>query len=92
MNDILTMAQVIALADIGHAAERTAKVARALDDGRVIYGTARSVGDENGCTAWGVDVREQFLRVTTQQGLEAFWPVRDLMAEHARGEFAEYDW
>jgi hypothetical protein len=86
------MSDLVALEIIGHAAQTNAKVARAEDTGYVFYGTARSIGDQNGMTAFGTDVRDQFLRVTLRGGSDAFWPVRDLMADVHNGDFAETDW
>lgn len=62
-------------------------VARHLD-GNVVYGTARRVGDEQGCTS-DADLRDQFLWVTLNTGFEAFWPVKELALELFTGEFAD---
>lgn len=93
MSDTLTIADVVALDVIVRAASTCAKVAR-LVDGDVVYGHARSIGNVSGTfVQTGEDVRDAFLRVTTQGGFEAFWPVRDLMPQAATGEFvAPYDW
>ena len=90
--DVLTVQDLLALAKIVDAAISTAKVARLRDDGVVVYGIARCVGDANGCAMHGEDVRAMHLRVTTREGWEVFWPVADLIAEAHSGEFAQYDW
>lgn len=89
------MADKFTLSDFGGAeivlntATHNSKVARAMDDGRIVEGIARSVGYENGNFAQGEDVRDLFLRVTsTQTGFDYFWPVRDLMREARQGLFA----
>ena len=100
MADNLTMTQLMALETIAGAAQRTAKVARAVpaSDGSacddVVYGTARHIcRDTSGNFLRGEDdVRDGLLRVTSKSGFEYFWPVRELMAEVGQGMFAEYDW
>src|SRR5205823_2385349 len=78
----LTLGDVADLAEILRAARSNASVARLVDDGHVLYGVARSIGHANGSFAGrGDDVRDLFLRVTLSSGLEAFWPVQDLMPE-----------
>ena len=85
---LLTLADAVSLGTVLSAAQRTAPVARLMDNGDVIYGTARSVGDENGNFASERDdVRDCFLRVTTSMGFEAFWPVADLLPLVRSGEF-----
>lgn len=94
MCEPLSIADVVALDIIVRAASTCAKVARMLEDGTVVYGHARSIGGTSGAFLGpDADVRDAFLRVTTQGGFEAFWPVRDLMPQAATGEFvAPYDW
>lgn len=90
---VLTISDAIAIGQIADMASRCAKVARLMDDGNVIYGTARSIGDERGMfLSSSDDVREGFLRVTTQGGFEAFWPIADLVPLVQSTEFTEYDW
>lgn len=43
--------------------------------GRLLQGTARSVGDERGNFALAADVRDLFLRITIDLGFEVFMPV-----------------
>ena len=83
----LTTADVQGLAAVFDAAARSAKVARALATGDVIYGTARGVGDESGAVT-DVDFRDRFLRVTSTAGFEHFWPVSHLAEEVLDGRFA----
>lgn len=88
MSAILTIADAVDLAAIIGAAQRTAPVARLMESGDVIYGTARSIGDERGNFLHeDEDVRDGLLRVTSTMGWEHFWPVRDLMPEVRSGEF-----
>ena len=42
------------------------------DAGCLLRGTARSVGDEHGNLVFGADVRDLFLRITTDHGHEHF--------------------
>jgi hypothetical protein len=95
VSEILTVRDVVALQAIVEAAQRTAKVARATDDGEITYGTARGiVGDAErlGSLRTGQDLRDAYLRVTTRGGWETVWSVRVLMREYHVGCFAAYDW
>jgi len=93
MNEILTMRDLVALEVIATAAERCARVARVLPSGTPVYGTARSIGNDRGAfLGRDEDVRDGYLRVTTREGFETFWPVRELMPLVHSGEFTEYDW
>ena len=92
---ILTIRDAIALQTIIQAAQTTAKVARAVDGGEVILGTARHIvksPTDIGFLNADEDVRDGYLRVTLQNGFEAFWLVRELMPEAEAGLFALYDW
>lgn len=82
----LTVGDAVDLGAVVTAAVTSAPVARANADGTVVYGTARSIGDEHGNFASN-DVRDCFLRVTTTSGWDMFWPVSDLMAEVRSGLF-----
>jgi hypothetical protein len=90
MNRILTLSEAVSLASVIDSAIHGRKVARVREsapDG-VIYGTARSVGDENGNSARNkVDVRDCFLRVTTVGGWDEFWPMAELVSELPGGTF-----
>jgi hypothetical protein len=92
---VLTISEAAAIGDILRMAEQCSKVAR-LDDSlpvHVTYGTARMVGTATGCASpQGTDVRDMHLRVTTQHGLEVFWPVRDLIPQIIVNTFVTYDW
>lgn len=85
---------MIKLSNVVSAAGRGRRVARLIDGGTVIVGTARSIGDERGYfAARGDDIRDCYLRVTTDAGVEAFWKVSDLVEEMGRGEFSyDYDY
>lgn len=88
MSEILTIGDAIDIGAICGAAGRCAPVARALESGDVVYGTARSIGDTRGAfLASDTDVRNGYLRVTTRSGLEAFWPLRELLTELRAGLF-----
>ena len=75
---VLTAADVVHLAAIVAAAHRGNRVA--WEDsavGDVVWGTARSIGDERGAHLGDADdIRDSFLRVTTKAGLERFLPIR----------------
>ena len=71
------------------AAERNMAVSRVID-GKTFTGMARSVCSEIGTPAGPyADVRDLCLRVTLSGGLsdDVFWPVRELMADSASGDF-----
>ncbi len=86
--DALTLRDAAALGRIVTAAMEHQRVARGMDNGKVIYGTARSIGDQAGNFATDADdVRCCFLRVTTTTGLEAFWPTRELIEAMHDGTF-----
>lgn len=88
MHGTLSIHAAIAIGQICSAAGRCAPVARVIDTGNVVYGQARSVGDEHGnFLARSDDVRDGFLRVTTSSGWEVFWPMGELIGEWESGEF-----
>lgn len=87
-DSVLTVSDVVALGAIVNAAHTTAKVARLVENNDVLYGHARSIGDERGAFIRATeDVRGVFLRVTLTSGFEAFWPVREVVAAYKAGEF-----
>ncbi len=92
MANTLTISDFSALEIVVSSVQGNAKVARVMDNGDVINGIARCIGDENGCSRFGADVRDQFLRVTTEKGWEMFWPVAELMLLARDGLFVQYDW
>ena len=84
----LTADTALALAIIVTAARSGARVARAVDDGDIIYGTARSIGDYYGAFAAGSDdIRDCYLRVTIDTGWEAFWPMSEIVDAVQAGLF-----
>lgn len=83
----LTLSQAGQLSEVISATMGNRRVARLLDDGNVVTGTARSIGDQNGCSDWDSDARDQYLRVTSDMGFEHFWKVSDLMSLVMTGEF-----
>jgi hypothetical protein len=84
-NPKLTVSDAVSLATVCESAIHGWRVAR-LVDGNIIEGTARSIGDKCGNFA-DDDIRDEYLRVTTVSGFEAFWPVRELMGEVSSGYF-----
>jgi hypothetical protein len=86
-NRKLTLSAAGQVAEVISATMGNAKVARLMDNGDVITGTARSFGDENGMFDFTSDVRDTYLRVTSDGGFEFFWKVSDLMPLVASGEF-----
>jgi hypothetical protein len=90
--DPFTLRDLTLIAPIVQAAEGNRRV-RWLDpedqDGPVYGGVARSLGDANfGFAKPTDDVRDLYLRVTTDRGGEVALKVRDLMALVDRGMFA----
>jgi hypothetical protein len=76
--EILTSTTAVLLADIVRAAHNRSRIARALDNGYVISGTARGIGDDRGSHAGpGDDIRECYLHVTMDSGWEQFWPMSE---------------
>lgn len=85
---ILTTWDACRLADIIRAAQGNQPVARLVNDD-VVYGTARCISNEVGMFSQPTDdVRDLYLRVTSQAGFEHFWPVAQLMDELVDGLFA----
>jgi len=91
-NNILSIADVIALSTIIDSASQTARV-RWLDErGDIREGTARHIvrsADDFSFIPRDMDVRDGFLRITTTLGMEVTIAVRELMAMVQRGEFAK---
>lgn len=87
-----TPGAVTVLNRVLEAAMGNHKVAR-VHNGATVYGTARRIGDESGSTMSDLDIRDQYLWVTTKTGFEVFWPVGELANELFDGNFADdYDW
>lgn len=83
----LTHGALTALSMIAGAAEGNHRVGRTID-GTVFTGTARSIGDADGRSLRQRDVRDGYLRVTLDGGgVDAYWPVVDLMGEVHEGTF-----
>lgn len=88
----MTIEEIIQANTIITAAQTCAKVAW-VTHGEIRYGTARSIGDEQGQFAHGdAEFIGQYLRVTGREGFEYFLSVRHLMPKVASGEFAIYEW
>lgn len=91
MNEILTITDALAIAEILRMAQAIAKVGWVGDDGVVRYGTARHlVSSETmaGFLNHDQDVRTAYLRVTTEQGYDTTLLVSDLMPKITDGTFA----
>lgn len=77
-----TIRDLVPLQMIAEAAQEGQSVAFLAEDNTPRYGTARSIGDENGYFARGEeDVRDLFLRVTMRSGVERYERVGDLMEQ-----------
>lgn len=94
MENVLTARDVFGLSNVLRMAESGANVRRLIpddepNDGDVVEGVARSVGDTNGgFLRAGQDVRDAFLRVTLLSGFDVYWPVTTLAKESLNGCFA----
>lgn len=78
----LTVHDTINLSTVVNAAIHGQRIARLVEGGHVVYGVARSIGDEHGNFARSSeDIRDCYLRVTTSTGFEVFWPVSELMQD-----------
>lgn len=92
---VLTIGDVIALANIIRYAQGERRVVRIMPDGgpnagEILRGTARSIGNDRGnFLATGEDVRDAYLRVTLDTGWEAFWLIGELIGENSEGYFTE---
>jgi hypothetical protein len=100
MDNVLNKTTVLALGKIVTYAVDGSKVARAIIDanGRmdtIVMGIARAIvhsPDNPGFLGDDDDVRDGYLWVTTENGWEAFWPVRELVRDYIIGSFTAYDW
>jgi hypothetical protein len=94
--DILTIMQAGQLQVVLEVAQQGAKVAWVDNDGSTVYkGTARHIvksPDNIGFLGRNDEVRDAYLRITMQGGLENFIKVRDVMELVAHNEFNHYDW
>ena len=82
------MRDLLALSEIARAAAGSRPVRWLTGDGRIVQGTARSVGDERGnILNDDEDVRDGYLRVTLTVGLDVFRPISDVVAQLRDGEF-----
>jgi hypothetical protein len=84
--DPLTIADAVTLADVIRWCQENARLAWVDDRGDIAYGTARSIGDHYGAFLAGTrDVRDAFVRITTEDGWEWFPRMTDVMARHQAG-------
>jgi hypothetical protein len=87
---ILNIAEATQLATIIGWAQRCAKLVWLDERSDVCYGTARSIGDENGnflrCDR---DVRDAYLRITTVGGFDLFLPMSEVLRRHDLGTMME---
>lgn len=78
----LTMQEAVTLAAIIDAAQRNAHVGYLTDNGDVVTGTVRSIGDERGnFLRSDEDVRNAYVRITLSSGFEVFRPIGDVAAD-----------
>jgi hypothetical protein len=88
----LTARTVLALADIVQVAESGGLVRRLAEGGAVLTGVARHLVTSTDTLTFpdgSNDVRDCYLRVTS--GItDQFWPVAELIEQHADGEFVIY--
>lgn len=78
----MTLTLTIQAGDIIAAAQQGQRVAWAMEDGSVLRGTARSLGDEQGYFQRGTeDIRDLYLRTTLETGFDRFDKVSDLIAK-----------
>jgi len=84
----LTLHDAGCLAAVLSVVDRRAKVGRMIG-GRIYLGEARSIGTQDArfATDPRIDVRDLYVRVTLDTGVEAFWLVSELMAEYPTGHF-----
>ncbi|SRR6266699_2623487 len=77
----LTVWGAVNLGNVVRAAQQNKRVAWILNgSGDVITGTARSIGDVQGNFASETDdVRDCFLRITTDAGWEHFMPIKEVL-------------
>lgn len=86
MENILTSADANSLASIIQDAQRNNRVAR-LIDGHVYRGEVRRFCTESGeFFPRDQDIRDAFIEVQLPIG-QAFWPIRELIAERNRYEY-----
>lgn len=80
----LNAQDVLALAAVVNSCGK--RVRRAMAEGEVVSGTARYLTGQ-GDSPMPHDVRDAYLRVTLDSGLEAWWPVATLAHEFRYREF-----
>lgn len=84
--ETLTIADVIALAQIVDAASHSHRLIRVMGDHH-FAGTARHLcGPDGGPRS--PDIRNAFLRVTLDGGSDAYWPLSDLVRDVISGHLA----
>jgi len=77
----LTMQEAVALAAVVDAAQRNARVGYLADNGDVVTGTVRSIGDERGNFLRNdEDIRHGYVRITLSSGFELFRPIGEVTA------------
>lgn len=86
MQDAWTLVEVLGTVRTNHQ-----KVVRMFPEkasaDRLIYAHARRIK-----SARGADIRDGFLEVTTREGMEDSWPIRELMQDFDNGFFRPSDW
>ena len=87
---ILNITDACTIADIIRAAQGNQPVTRLLENGNILGGTARAICEtpSGGFLSHDQDVREGYLWVTTQGGLEQWWPMAEVIELVQSGELA----
>jgi hypothetical protein len=91
---VLTVADLVSMAEIAGWCQRCLPLVWLADDGssELVYGTARSIGDERGNFLHPLDdVRDAFVRITMRSGWEWFVPMADVMARQQAGTMVVSD-
>jgi hypothetical protein len=85
----LTAGDVYALADVLNHLAGKGKVRRYMPDtGNIITGTLRHLCGPDLGTRTAKDVRDEYVRVTSDMGTEYAWPLAELARQSTVGELA----
>ena len=90
MERVLSVGEAVDLATVVEWAIHNARLGWVNESGDVSYGTARSIGDERGAHAQrSDDVRDCFLRITTDTGWEWFVPITEALERLRAGTLVQ---
>ncbi len=85
----ITAADVLPLADVLNHMMRHGRVRRLMPDtGDIVTGTLRHLCGPDLTTRTAKDVRDEFVRVTSDTGWEYAWPLAELARQSTVGELA----